>query len=205
MVIQSKNLTSKNLEIIDNIYYNFYDKYIKNYLWIYNSFLFYPYYRIFLENKIFGLQQFRKDSFFPTKFSIVNSLKTRNGYFTGFSSFFIASNLSFFSTKSLDFFSKNYNNFHIPHIITLFPMFILSYPFYLNSNKKVLKLPDYLELKNLKNILKLIFNKKNYRGLTYFIISSYLHYIPLINLYFLNRLESIRFTFVFLILPWIFF
>lgn len=160
--------------------------------------IFYKYYRIFLENKIIGIKKIKKNDIFPIKAAVLTSLKSRNGYMTGFSSFFIAANLP-------NIFSKIYDNLnhedlrkiHLPHIVLLFPTFILSYPFLINSNRKALNDYNYLSLKNPINIFKLVFNKNNYRGIYYHFLSSIIYYIPVANLYFNNRLESIRFTYVF--------
>jgi len=165
---------------------------------ILKSFIFYPYYRIFIENKIIGTKQFRKGEFFPIKAAIISSLKSRNGYFSGAASFFISTNLAYCFAKIIDMNIININkNDNTPHILFLLPCFIISYPFLINSNRKILNDSNYLMLRNPINLIKLIFNKRNYRGLVYHLLSSIIYYIPIANLFSCNKLESIRFTYVF--------
>ncbi len=159
--------------------------------------IFYRYYRIFLENKIVGIRKIRKEEIFPNKITIINSIKSRNTYFTGMSSFFIAVNLPNIFSKFFDSFIPKDLKINLPHIVILFPIFIVSYPFLLNSNRKVINDKNFISIKNPINLIKLIFDKRNYRGLIYHMLSSIVYYIPIANFYFHNKFESIRFSYVF--------
>jgi hypothetical protein len=161
--------------------------------------IFYRYYRIFLENKIHSLKfkdMSTKISYFPSKNEILKSIKSRNGPNIGICSFFIANNLPFLISKLFDKFDFNIN---IPHLLTLYPGFIISYPFLLNANRAALNSKEYisLSLKKPQNILKIFFNKSNYKGCLLHLLNKTFYFIPLLNFIICYRLESLRFAYVF--------
>lgn len=158
----------------------------------------YPCYRNFIENKIYGINKLKKTDYFPIKVSIIKSVKSRNSFITGITSFSIYSNMPIIFSLLYDSLKLEKDfNITVPHIILLLPTYIISYPLLINSNRKVMNDPCYLNIKNPLNLIRLMSIKNNYRGLYYHLLNSFISFLPLINLVYCYKLESIRFTYLF--------
>ena len=197
---ENTRINDKNFNEINRINVNENVNYILNHkcVNIFRSIILYPYHRIFMENKIYGINNKGKRESFPTKASILKSVKSRNNYFAGITSFSVHSNLPIIFSFVYDLLRINKDiNITVPHVLLLLPSFILSYPFLINSNRKVMNDSGFLNMKNPLNIIRLILNKNSYRGLIYHLFNSVMFYLPIFNLLFLHKYESVRFTYVF--------
>lgn len=84
--------------------------------------------------------------------------------------------------------------------IAVYPLTLTSliwtYPLYVNSNLAAMNLPGTIKLSNVVEMTKIMFNKEWYKGLKYYLLSSFLMFLPFIN-YMSFKYESIRVAYVF--------
>jgi len=198
----SNNNFDKNIEITINLYTGFGKFY---------TLIAYPFYRKFLENKFFGLQILSNNFYFPKKEEINMSIKNRNGYYAGVSSFFLAhliqlnytkldENSSFikFYSSIAKFFFKNNETLQELTMNAAFSSVCLffSYPLFMNSNNKAINSQYYKRLSNPKN-LWFIYRNYYQRGSLLFVINGLLTQIPFLNVFVCYKLESIRIAYVY--------
>lgn len=161
-----------------------------------SSFIFYPFYRIFLENKIFGMLIYPEQGklFYPKFPQIRESLKLRNGYYSGFLGFYIS---------MMPCLPLRIMTYESPSLLLTLLISTIVYPFtysiMLNSNKKALRSDSYISLfKNRDNIFKFLFNKESYKGITLSFINECLFMnLPVLNFFMCYKIDSIRITYIF--------
>jgi len=148
--------------------------------------IYYPLLRRFLEKKLI--------TFTPgyTPEDIKNfgkAIAQKGGHFGGFT--------SFLASKAMIIFFSFLSEFDGSLKYAVSPLILnLSYPLYVNSNLKALKLPGYASLTNFGELKQLMCQKSSYKGITFYVISNILMFIPFFN-YFSHRFETIRLAYVF--------
>lgn len=159
-------------------------------------FIFYPFYRIFLEHKIYGMLNFPEagKNFIPKFSQIKESVKIRNGFFSGFGSYYIQL-LACIPSKII-FNDDNSVYYNLAGALVTYPFF---YSLLLQSNKKALKSSCYYPiLKSRENLIKFIFNKESYKGISLNFLNELIFMnLPLLNFFFCYKIDSIRITYVF--------
>jgi len=121
--------------------------------------------------------------------TFAKGIKEKGGHFGGFKSYLASKYLPFFLISLTSF--NTYLNF-----IAIPVGLAISYPLYVNSNLQALKLPGYASLKNRREMLLLFLQQSSYKGLSYYIFSEILMFIPFLN-YLSHRFETIRLAYVF--------
>jgi len=165
----------------------------------------YPFYRKFLEFKLFGLQSISKNFYYPKSKEIDFSIKNRNGFYAGAASYIIAhvvANPAVGYRQPFNHISKRIFKSKVLQELTsnfLFSSVFLycSYRFLVNSNNKAINSEFYRNLRNPKNFWAILDPKYNNRGTLLYVVNGLIGKIPLLNLLVCYRLESIRFAFVY--------
>ena len=141
----------------------------------------YPMYRFYFEFSFRALDPKNVNTIYPNFTTISKDIRKNSRLYAGFSGFLTGYMVSLSSL----FFDKYFNPQNGIYLFAFYHLLSLSiaYPYFLNSNYKMLKSPKYLSFRRHPfKYIQLIFNKEFYFGYRDWFIVNLLIFVPFVNL-----------------------